>query len=150
MKPGYSLDLTMKDPATGAPWDLSKPEVQSRVRKLVRDTEPFCVVGSPPCTAFSALQEISRAKRDPREMRRQLEEGKRHIRFCIEIYKMQLEGRRHFVHEHPEGSKAWAMPEVVELFARPEVGSTVLHMCAFGMTAQDERGRAPVKKIQES
>ena len=68
LKPGYSLDLTMDDPATGQPWDLSKPAVQSRVRKLIRETKPFCVVGSPPCTAFSQLQEISRAKRNPEDI----------------------------------------------------------------------------------
>ena len=71
----YSLDLTTVDTKTNQPWDLSKPEVQSRVRKLIRETQPFCVVGSPPCTAFSPLQEISRAKRDPKIMKKQLEEA---------------------------------------------------------------------------
>ena len=31
LKPGFSLDLTMNDPATGEPWDLSRQTVQSRV-----------------------------------------------------------------------------------------------------------------------
>ena len=48
LTPGWSLDLTTLDPATGERWDLSKPSVQSRVKKLVRDTRPFCVIGSPP------------------------------------------------------------------------------------------------------
>ena len=65
LRPGWSLDLTMLDPKTGKSWDLSRPEVQSRVIKLVRDTKPYCVVSSPPCTPFSPLQEISRKKRDP-------------------------------------------------------------------------------------
>ena len=56
LTPGYSLDLTMDDPATGQPWDLSKPEVQSKVRKLIRETRPFCVIGSPPCTAAGDQQ----------------------------------------------------------------------------------------------
>ena len=47
LRPGFSLELTMDDPATGQPWDLSKPAVQSRVINLVRDVKPFCVVGSP-------------------------------------------------------------------------------------------------------
>ena len=146
LKPGWSLDLTNKDPATGRAWDLSRPEVQSRVRKLVRDTEPYCVIGSPPCTAFSPLQELGRAKRDKRVMARELEAGKKHVRFCLELYKMQLQARRHFIHEHPERSRAWAMPEVVDMMMRPEVGSTVLHMCAYGMMAKDEKGTAHVQK----
>ena len=36
LRPGFSLDLAMDDPATGQPWDLSRPAVQSRVIKLVR------------------------------------------------------------------------------------------------------------------
>ena len=70
LRPGYSLDLTLNDPKAGKQWDLSKPQVQDRVRKLIRDTKPFCVIGSPPCTAFSPLQEISRGRRDPRVMDR--------------------------------------------------------------------------------
>ena len=35
LKLGWSLDLTMKDPATGQAWDLSIPSVQTRVRRLV-------------------------------------------------------------------------------------------------------------------
>ena len=101
LQPGWSLDLTTIDPKTGERWDLSKVEVQDRVRKLVRDTKPFCIVGSPPCTPFSPLQEIGRGRRDPEVMREELERGKRHIRFCIELYKIQLAGHRHFVHEHP-------------------------------------------------
>ena len=104
LRPGWSLDLTAKDPATGQGWDLSDPAVQSRVRKLVHHTQPFCIIGSPPCTAFSPLQEIGRAKRDPRVMEKELNQGKAHIRFCLEIYLMQLKAKRHFVHEHPDRS----------------------------------------------
>ena len=35
---------------------------------------------------------------------------------------------------------------ITELMAHAEVGSVVLHMCAFGMTSTDEQGEAPVKK----
>jgi hypothetical protein len=38
------------------------------------------------------------------------------------------------------------MPEITELMAHAEVGSVVLHICAFGMTSADEHGEAPVKK----
>ena len=54
--PGWSLDLTREDPLTGEPWDLSKCAVRDRVRKMVRETTPFLVIGSPPCTMFPSLQ----------------------------------------------------------------------------------------------
>ena len=146
LRPGWSLDLTTLDPATGERWDLSRPEVQSRVKRLIRTTQPLFVVGSPPCTPFSPLQEISRAKRDANVMAEELRRGKAHIRFCLEIYAMQLSAKRHFIHEHPERSKAWDMPEVKQFFLRPEVDAVTIHMCAFGMTAVDEIGEAPVQK----
>ena len=92
------------------------------------------------------LTVVSRAKRDPKVMELELKNGKNHVRFCIEIYRLQFQGRRHFLHEHPEKSKAWEMPEIAELMTHPELGPVVLHMCAFGMTPIDEQGEAPVKK----
>ena len=38
------------------------------------------------------------------------------------------------------------MPELTELMMHTEIGSVVLHMCAFGMVAEDEKGEAPVRK----
>ena len=52
LKAGWSLDLTMRDPSTGEPWDLSCKKTQQEVRRLVTDCKPFMLVGSPPCTAF--------------------------------------------------------------------------------------------------
>ena len=60
LKPGWSLDLTREDPLTGKPWDLGKASVRRRVRALVQDTEPFMVIGSPPCTLFCAMQNLSK------------------------------------------------------------------------------------------
>ena len=128
LQPGYSLDLTMNDPKTGEAWDLSKPDVQARVRKLIRVTKPYFVIGSPPCTPFSPLQEISRAKRDPKAMAEELRKGREHIKFCIQIYSMQMAGQMHFVHEHPSGSKAWNTEEMVEFMMKHEVDSTTIHM----------------------
>ena len=97
-----------------------------------------CIIGSPPCTAFSPLHEIGRKKRDPAAMKRELEEGKRHMRFCLEIYMMQIREHRHFVHEHPERSKAWQMKEIVGLVAMPEVGTVDMHMCVYGCVSYQE------------
>ena len=129
LRPGWSLDLTTADPKTGKRWDLSQFDVQERVRQLIRKTEPYCIIGSPPCTPFSPLQEISRKKRDAKVMAEELRRGKAHVRFCLGLYSMQLKAKRHFMHEHPERSTAWNMPEVVEFLMRPEVDSVTLHMC---------------------
>ena len=146
LRPGWSLDLAMNDLRTGKPWDLSRPEVQNQARQLVRSTQPYFIIGSPPCTPFSSLQEISRAKWDLRVMEEQLRRGTAHTYFCLHIYRMQLAGNRHFVYEHPDGSTAWSTPDMVEFMMRPELDAAVFHMCTYGMTSTDEIGAGLVKK----
>jgi hypothetical protein len=65
LRAGWSLDLTMRNPADGKPWDLSDPEVQRVVRNMVVKDKPFMLIGSPPCTAFSQLQGLNHFRRDP-------------------------------------------------------------------------------------
>ena len=97
LKPGWSLDLTREDPMTGEPWDLGKHAVRERVRKLVRDTKPFMVIGSPPCTMFCSLQNLNKNKRNEQEFEKRLENARRHIRFCIELYNVQISGGPFFL-----------------------------------------------------
>ena len=146
IQPGWSLDLTTNDPKTGQPWDLADKGVQSRVKKLVRSTQPYCIIGSPPCAPFSRLQEISRAKRNPKTMAEELRKGKEHIRFGVEVYRMQIAQKRHFIHEHPATATSWQMEEIKELLMEPMVDAEVIHMCAYGMKPEDESGPGLVKK----
>ena len=82
--PGSSLDLR-----TG--WNF---ELESHRRKawgLLHRTQPYVVIGSPPCTFFSQLQEINKhVHRDDPLWMKNFEEGKkvatRHIDFCISIF----------------------------------------------------------------
>ena len=104
LKPGWSLDLTLNKPFTGKPWDLGKREVRARVRGLVRESKPFVLIGSPPCTMFSGLQNLSKAKRNEKEFNLKMEIANKHIKFCLELYKMQMEGGRYFLHEHPNNA----------------------------------------------
>ena len=68
-KPGWSLDLTMNDPDSGKPWDLGKRDVRARVKRLVRETRPFMLIGSPP---FSSLQNRSKRGRNAKEFAEKL------------------------------------------------------------------------------
>ena len=77
--PWWSIDKSTKDPATSQPWDISMPKVQDRVRQLVRDAQPYCVIGSPPCTPFAPVREIGRAKRDPKVMAAELRAVQAHF-----------------------------------------------------------------------
>ena len=146
LKPGWSLDLSTKDPSTGRPWDLSVKATQAKVKKMIIETEPYCIVGSPPCTAFSQLQGLNKAKRDPNVVRKEFRKAREHIRFCLEVYSLQMKAGRHFVHEHPWGSSAWKLPEMLQFILEFGVESVKTNMCSFGMMSRDENGPGLVSK----
>ena len=146
LSPGWSLDLTRNDPLTDRPWDLSNHASRERVRQLVNTTKPMMIIGSPPCTAFSLLQGLSRHKRDAKIVQQEMDQAIGHLKFCIEIYRIQMKAGRLFMHEHPHSASSWKMKEVLEIMAMSGVGTVTIDMCAFGMVAVDQDGEAPAKK----
>ena len=85
--PGWSLDLTMVDPIDSQPWDLSKRTKIDRLFELIDETAPYMLIGSPPCTAFSALQALNEGRRDPELMEKDLKGEREHVRTCCKAYK---------------------------------------------------------------
>ena len=98
LTPGWSLDLTRSDPKTGKPWDLGRKDVQARVTRMVEEGKPLFIVGSPPCTAFSSMQNITIGKRCPDKVADERKVAEAHMRFCMKLYRMQVKGNRFFVH----------------------------------------------------
>ena len=94
---------------------MSKCAVRERVSKMVRETTPFLVIGSPPCTMFSSLQNLSKKKKNKAKFYTAMESAKEHVKFCLEIYKMQMYAGRYFLHEHPSSASSWSKPEVVNM-----------------------------------
>ena len=146
LRPGWSLDLTTLDPSTGEAWDLSKVEVQNRVMKLVQTTKPLFLIGSPPCTAFSPLQRLSRHKRSPAVVKEELRAGRVHLDFCMKLYAIQVEQGRFFIHEHPHDAESWQEGSVVKMAAKEEVNIVVVDMCAYGMRVDTGPVQGPARK----
>ena len=69
---GLSMDLR-----TG--WDFTKAEDRERCRQYVRRTRPLVLIGSPPCTMFSRLQNLNWGKSEERDakMHEELKNGER-------------------------------------------------------------------------
>ena len=144
--PGWSLDLTRFDPKTGKVWDLSDKKVQSRVVKMVMEGRPLFLIGSPPCTAMSQMQNINKERRDPETVKKEIRAAEEHVRFCVTLYKLQVKNRRYFVHEHPAGASSWQMKEMIELVMMTGVDVTTFDMCCFGMVATQDGEEGPVRK----
>ena len=110
---GVSMDLTNG-------YDFDDIKDQNRAWKVIRESKPLVVIGSPPCTHFSMLQELNIAVHGKNvEWMRKFEEAKRkavrHVEFCCKIYEFQLGQQRHFLHEHPWSARSWKLPGVEEL-----------------------------------
>ena len=105
----------MRDPAINSPCDLSKKDVQNRASEMVTVGKPFMLVGSPPCTPFSKMQELNVPKRDPNFVEAELVVGRAHMNFCFEMYELQRKIGRFFAHEHPSTATSWSLPVVLEM-----------------------------------
>ena len=67
--PGVSLDLTGTD-EQGNPWDFNLKEQWEKAERIIDEQQPLLLIGTPMCTAFSNIQNLSKAKRDPEVVRR--------------------------------------------------------------------------------
>ena len=74
------------------------------------------------------------------DMRRRLKEARRHLEFCVMLYRDQLARGKHFLHEHPLGASSWKEGCVGRFAAKIGVSTTVGHMCQYDMQVDDELG----------
>ena len=64
----------------GRPLDLSTPEGEAAVDRLLTVEKPPLLCGSPPCEKFAVFQHILTDKRDQAKMAPDLKEARRHVR----------------------------------------------------------------------
>jgi len=134
--PGFALDLTVNDPEDGQPWDFSKSGKRNKALKMVRRDEPYMVIGSPHCTAFTTWQALNEARSsNPDEMRRARNRAIKHIEFMVMIYEEQLSNGRYFLHEHPMYATSWQLSRMKNLMEMDGVERVRGDQCQYGATA---------------
>ena len=136
--PGSTFDLRVD--SNGVSWDFLRADDRRRARNQIQKEKPYLVCGSPPCTYYSILTRMNFSRMDPEKLRRKKSEAKVLLDFAMEIYEVQLQGGRRFLHEHPESASSWKTEEVQRLLWNPRVGSTVAHLCQFGMKTRGQDG----------
>ena len=77
---------------------------------------------------------------------KRLADAQKHVKFCLELYEMQRNAGRRFLHEHPNTATSWQMPEVVAYASKSDVETAVCDMCAYGLRAKEEHGEALAQK----
>ena len=126
IKNGYDFDLVSDQKKA---WD-----------SIIKD-KPKLVIGSPPCTFFSRLQELNKYmyRNDELWMAKfseGIEQAKRYVRFCVKLYNHQREHGRYFLHEHPWLATSWGLVEIENLLKKSDVQRVRTDMCQFGMTSR--------------
>jgi hypothetical protein len=102
---------------------------------------------SPECTPYSNIQNLNmRTPEGKAKVEAARSRGDVHFLFCVTLARKQMEGGRYFVYEHPKSAASWANQNIEKLAATEGVMRTELDQCEFGLTSQDELGRAPAKK----
>ena len=146
LKCGFSFDAKVLD-KDGYVWDFTKRSCRRKAWKRLKDECPHMLVGSPPCTAFSIIQNLN--ARTP-EGRWKVENAKRpatiHLEFCAAMYLEQIRAGRYFVHEHPDTATSWQVPCIENLTRLPEVKVARADLCMFGLKSSDSHGEAPARK----
>ena len=112
------------------------------------------IIGSPPWTYFSTLQELNQfnTRHDEQWLARSndnLTKAIGHIQLCIKLYIRQMDAGRYWFHEHPWSAKSWQIPETEELLKDPRVQVAYAVQCQFGLTAKVQAGsdeRGPARK----
>ena len=82
-----------------------------------------------------------------------MDQAKRYVKFCTEIYEHQRKNGRFFLHEHPWMATSWKLECITKLENYEDVRKVKTHMCQFGMVSRiggvgSETG--PVSSLQGS
>ena len=92
----------------GSPWNVDLAADREEARMLIQLTQPTLLIGNPPCTSCCRLNEHWHYPRMcPESVAELKEQGRRHVRVMISLYRMQLKAGRHILHEHPFSEPAW-------------------------------------------
>ena len=141
--PGFALDLTTTD-EKGAPWDFDIPAQRKKAEQKIKDEKPMFLIGSPMCTAFSTWQRINDRRRSEQEKREIMSRARLHLRFTMDLYRLQVAEGRYFIHEHPAYATSWDEDCTRKIMELEGVGVILAHQCQHGM--RDPRTGNPIKK----
>ena len=85
---------------------------------------------------------------DPEKVRVAIDEGKRHLRFCCQIYRRQLARGKHFLHGHPPRALSWNESQIAALVKSPFTHLVVADQCAYGLTTPSQVDGSPAPAMK--
>ena len=105
VRAGEAIDLT-----TG--WDFTRAEDRQMASRYLDEQESMLLIGSPMCTMFCRLQNLSPWNEVNEEL---WCEAIEHMEFVVRLYEKQRAEGRWFLHEHPAQATSWVLTAVEQL-----------------------------------
>ena len=118
--------------------DLTRDSVRQQVRKDIEKEDPLILLGAPPCTVFSPMQNINQKHHVGDAWEKKKQDGMDLLLFATQCYWDQIERGMFFLHEHPATASSWGLNALQELEAYPGVHVVTADMCRWGMRVRDE------------
>ena len=125
--------------------DLTRATVQEQTRLSIAEEDPMILIGAPPCTVFSPMQNINQKHQQGPAWEQKYQEGCDLLQFASQCYWDQIERGMLFLHEHPATASSWTMECIAEVAAHPGVYTVVSDMCRWGMKVRDEIPEDPTQ-----
>ena len=125
--------------------DLTRTTVQEQTRVSIAKEDPMILIGAPPCTVFSPMQNINQKHQQGPAWEQKYQEGCDLLQFASQCYWDQIERGMFFLHEHPATASSWNMECIAEVAAHPGVYTVVSDMCRWGMKVRDEIPEDPTQ-----
>ena len=122
-------------------YDFDLAADRAKCWAAIEREKPTLVIGSPPCTLFSRLQELNKHMyKVSREwmvnFQDRMQQAKRYVKFCVDICNYQRSRGRFFLHEHPWLATSRGLDCVEKLMAQDDVRRVQTHMCKFGILSR--------------
>jgi len=142
--PGFAFDLTTVN-KDGHNWDFTKEAMRQEARMEVIEGKPLFLIGSPACTDYCSWQVLNAQKFGwpEGEVERRMIASDVHLAFVAELYKIQMDGGRYFLHENPDGARSWSRRPMTEIVQDARVQRITGDQCQYG---QESFKGDPVKK----
>ena len=146
---GTSFDITTVD-EHGEPWDFNIPRMRHKARMKIQEERPELLIGSPVCTMWSQMMNINKDRMDPLEYKERLNQARTHLKFVCELYIMQHEAGRYYLHEHPQGASSWKEQCIIDVMKQTLGERLTIHQCMYGLTSVDTNGETnPARKATD-
>ena len=145
LRAGWGMDVTTQDD-DGRAWDFNVLEMRNRAARRVIEDKPLLLIGSPRCRIHSVMNHANHARMGPEIVEARFRHARRHLEFAAKFYKLQVQGGRYLLHEHPESASSWRERSINEVLETEGVMKVIGDQCRYGLRPRDEQGEGAAKE----